>query len=183
MPDWDARTAEWYAEKYGEYATNRLGIDSLEGLAPSAVLDIGCGTGAALRHASLRWPAARFVGVDPVPRMIEIARDCLIGHVGEGAIEFRLGSAEGIPASDSEFDLVLAFDSVDHWLDPKAGAREVARVLAKKGHVAIVKDQGVPGAAADVVALLQGEAGVELVGSKQIDADGVSFAIWIFRAP
>lgn len=30
MSNWDTKTAEWYAEKYGEYATNKLGVGALK---------------------------------------------------------------------------------------------------------------------------------------------------------
>lgn len=182
MSEWDATTAEWYAEKYGEYATNRLAIDALADLDPTNVLDIGCGTGAALRHASRRWPSARFVGVDPVSRMVEIARERLEKHPGESAIELRVGSAENLPAGDDAFDLILAFDSFDHWRDTRAGAREAARVLAPGGRLVVVRDQGVPGHSDDVVKRFRTEAGLELVASQRIDADGVSFAMWVFMA-
>jgi ubiquinone/menaquinone biosynthesis C-methylase UbiE len=181
MSEWDAKTAEWYAENYGEYATNRLGVDALEDLSPSSVLDVGCGAGAALRHASLRWPAARLVGVDPVPRMIEIARERLEGHPGEGAVELKVGSAEDLPVDDGSFDLVLAFDSLDHWSDAEAGAREAGRVLTPNGRLVVVKDQGVPGHSDDVVELFQSVAGLELVRSQRVESEGVSFAMWVFK--
>ena len=30
MSEWNAETPQWYADKYGEYATNRLGVEALE---------------------------------------------------------------------------------------------------------------------------------------------------------
>ncbi len=41
---------------------------------PSAVLDVGCGTGRLLEKAGAHWRAARLLGVDPAPGMIEVAR-------------------------------------------------------------------------------------------------------------
>ncbi|MFT4704273.1 MAG: ubiquinone/menaquinone biosynthesis C-methylase UbiE [Bradymonadia bacterium] len=80
MTEWTDQTAEWYAAKYGEYPTNQLALDALE-IAPNAsVLDIGCGTASALRHASQTVTSGRLIGVDPVPRMIEIASERLAGH-------------------------------------------------------------------------------------------------------
>ena len=40
MDKWNAETTEWYAKKYGEYATNRLGIESLKLKADAVVLDL-----------------------------------------------------------------------------------------------------------------------------------------------
>src|SRR5688572_14341947 len=41
---------------------------------PSAVLDIGCGSGRLLRAAHHQWPNARLVGVDPSAGMIDAGR-------------------------------------------------------------------------------------------------------------
>ena len=43
MNEWTAETADWYAERYGEYATNRLAVDALELAADAMVVDVGCG--------------------------------------------------------------------------------------------------------------------------------------------
>lgn len=144
MGDWTAETAEWYAQKYGEYATNRLGIDALELRAHDVVVDVGCGAGAALRHASERVTKGRLIGVDVVPRMVEIARERATGHAAEGRLEFRVGGASRLPVEDGVADVVLAFDSFDHWPDVDAGLAEVRRVLKDGGRFAVVKDGAVP---------------------------------------
>jgi trans-aconitate methyltransferase len=74
MSEWNAETAQWYADKYGEYATNRLAVDALD-VAPDAVIvDVGCGTGSALRWVAARAPGGELLGVDPVPQMLDIVR-------------------------------------------------------------------------------------------------------------
>lgn len=185
MPQWDAQTAEWYAANYGEYATNRLAVDALD-LAPAVVLDVGCGTGAALRHASERWPDATLIGVDPVPRMVEIAQERLVAHPRRHAIEIRQGAAESIPVDDSSVDVVLAFDSFDHWNDRQAGAREVSRVLRPGGRLVVVKDAGVPqeeGDAQAMKALFRDEGKLELASETRIEAEGVAFTLSVFAPP
>lgn len=67
MSTWTAETAEWYAANYGEYPTNRRTIDSLEIADDAVVVDVGCGTAAALRHAATKVTRGRLIGVDPVP--------------------------------------------------------------------------------------------------------------------
>ena len=80
MSKWDTETAEWYAVNYGEYATNRLSLEALK-LEPDFILvDIGCGTGSALRHASVQITSGSLIGIDPAPRMIEIAQEKTAGH-------------------------------------------------------------------------------------------------------
>jgi len=75
MNEWDAETAEWYAANYGDYATNRLAVEALDLEPDSLVVDVGCGTGSALRHASSTITQGSLIGVDPVPRMIELAQE------------------------------------------------------------------------------------------------------------
>ncbi len=47
MSEWDSETADWYAEKYGEYPTNRLAVEKLVFVDDTTIVDVGCGTGAA----------------------------------------------------------------------------------------------------------------------------------------
>ena len=67
------------------------------GLAPGATaIDVGCGEG---RHAVelARRFGLSVIGIDPVPRHIEIAR----GIAGAQGPAFELGSAERIPVADA----------------------------------------------------------------------------------
>lgn len=145
MSSWDTATAEWYAKKYGEYATNKLGLESSVTLeAHFTVMDIGCGTGSALRHASEKVTHGTLIGIDPVPRMIEIAREKTSGHSAADRITYYEGSAENLPIKDSSVNVVLAFDSYDHWQDKTVGLMEVRRVLRPNGLFVVVKDGGLP---------------------------------------
>ena len=145
MNEWDEKTAEWYAEKYGEYATNRIAVEEIVLFNDIKVVDVGCGTGSALRNIADQCPSAKLIGVDPVPRMIEIARARSEKHPEGHRIEFKKGVAENLPLANDSSDLVLAFDSFDHWKDKSAGFREIRRVLRRKGRLVVVKDGGLPG--------------------------------------
>ncbi|MCB9702129.1 MAG: methyltransferase domain-containing protein [Myxococcales bacterium] len=137
MSAWNTETAEWYAAKYGEYATNRLAADAVD-VAPDAVIvDVGCGTGSALRRIAPRVPQGTLIGVDPVPRMLEIARERAAQDPGGHRIEFRAGPAEHLPIDDG----------LDHWEDKAVGLGEVVRVLRPGGRLVVVKDGGLPGGA------------------------------------
>jgi ubiquinone/menaquinone biosynthesis C-methylase UbiE len=95
--------------------------------APALILDVGCGTGRLLRKAAARWPAARFVGVDPAEGMIENARRL------SGFATFHVGKAEALPIPDSSVDLAFSTVSFHHWADQGKGLREMARVLRPGG--------------------------------------------------
>ncbi|MEO0605480.1 MAG: class I SAM-dependent methyltransferase [Myxococcota bacterium] len=173
MTGWNAEIAEWYAEKYGEYPTNRLAVDRLELAADAVVLDVGCGTGAALRRAAERLTSGRLIGVDPVPRMLEIARE----RAGDVTLDLREGSANALPLEDQSCDVVLAFDSMDHWDDVAEGLAEIRRVMRPGGRVLIVKDLGMP--AATSVAQALDDAGFRVLEEYQVEEDAVHFAMWL----
>jgi ubiquinone/menaquinone biosynthesis C-methylase UbiE len=180
MSNWNKETAEWYAEKYGEYATNRLGVDELYLFDGVVVVDIGCGTGAALRHAASKIANGIFIGIDPVPRMVEIANERTQDNEARERIEYRVGSAEELPVNDHVADYVLAFDSIDHWQDVAQGLREVQRVIKSSGKFVLVKDQGVFGAdkATETLKEELKAAGFVITTTKQISKDDVEF-YWV----
>jgi len=183
MTEWTSETAQWYASNYGEYPTNRLAVDELTLPADAVVVDVGCGTGYALRHASVQVTRGRLIGIDPVPEMIEIARQRTVDHPHSARIEFRVGSAESLPIADQAADVVFAFDSVDHWQDVNRGLGEIRRILRPGGTLAIVKDQAVPGAgeAGRVVAETVRSAGFLAIDKREISGEDVSFTLWTWR--
>ena len=102
---------------------------------PTAVLDVGCGSGRLLRRAHARWPDARLFGVDPSTGMIEAGRTLTPG-------ELQIACAESIPLPDASVDLAFSTISFHHWADPAAGLREVARVLRSGGLFVLVDNIG-----------------------------------------
>ena len=181
MSEWNAETAEWYAKNYGDYPTNQLGIDALELPDDSHIVDIGCGTGAALRHAASKIKGGRFIGVDPVARMLEIAHEWTENHNAKNRIEFRIGSAEALPVEGDFADYVLAFDSVDHWQNVDRGLQEVRRILQSDGKFVIIKDSSVPDAqqAMDTLITRLKSAGFVIRDNRQINEADISFYLFI----
>lgn len=182
MAEWTSETAEWYAAKYGEYATNRLALDRLTLSEKMTIIDLGCGTGAALRHASLTVKEGMLLGVDPVPRMIEIAKERLVDHLHGHRITFHVGHVHELPVEDHCADLVLAFDSYHHWgTHTHLGLAEVVRVLAPTGQFIIVKDASMPAEEGSRAALLADldAAGLHVRDTLDIKAQDVAFTMWI----
>jgi len=181
MTEWNAETAEWYAANYGDYPTNRLAVEQLDLPNQATIVDVGCGTGSALRFAAAKMISGNLIGIDPVPRMIEIARGLSKEKSTDPVIDFKLGSAEDLPVEDSSTDLVFAFDSIDHWQDIKRGLDEILRILKPGGKFIIVKDLSVPGAKKALINLKQKvlSAGFDTAKTEVIQSDQVSFALWI----
>jgi SAM-dependent methyltransferase len=107
-------------------AVDRIGLDS-----DDRFLDLGCGLGAALEHASTT--GARTAGIDPSPPMVERAAE----RVPQA--EVRIGSAESIPFEDDAFTAAISVSTYHHWADVDTGLMEVRRVLAPGGRLLIVE--------------------------------------------
>ncbi|MEN0064268.1 MAG: class I SAM-dependent methyltransferase [Myxococcota bacterium] len=182
MTEWTAETAEWYAARYGEHATNQLAIDALDLTSTAHVLDVGCGTGSALRQASAKVTSGVLIGVDPVPRMVEIAKERLEGHPAASRIAFHVAPAHALPIETSTMDVVLAFDSFDHWgAHQRAGLAEVRRVLAPMGRFVVVKDGDLPYPDAAKQAFLDAltAEGFEIREERKTEGPPVAFTTWI----
>jgi ubiquinone/menaquinone biosynthesis C-methylase UbiE len=113
----------------------RLQRDALEALElgkGDRLLDVGCGTGAAVRAAG--EVVERAVGVDLSPKMLAEAR---ARAAGLPRAEFVEGDAEDLPFGDGEFTAVLCTTSLHHYPRPEQAAREMARMLAPGGRVVI----------------------------------------------
>ena len=89
------------------------------------ILDVGCGTGANLVMLSQFGDAE---GVDISPDALAFCRE-------RGLRNVKLGAAEQLPFADGSFDIVTAFDVVEHMDDDVAGLREMRRVLQPNGRL------------------------------------------------
>jgi SAM-dependent methyltransferase len=96
------------------------------------VLDLGCGTGNAALAAAR--PGVQVTGVDPAPRLLEVAR----GRAADAGkeVSFLEGRAESIPVETGAIDVVLSVFAVI-FAAPAAAAGELARVLAPGGRVVL----------------------------------------------
>jgi len=110
----------------------REALAALELGADDRLLDVGCGTGAAVRTAA--QVVERAVGVDLSPMMVAEARDRAAGLEG---VEFVEGDSEELPFQGGEFTAVLCSTSLHHYPRPGAAVREMARVLAPGGRAVI----------------------------------------------
>ena len=97
--------------------------------------DLGCGTGDLLAHLKKR--AAKVIGVDRSPKMLEKAKQRFTGN-GSG-IEFRIGEIEHLPMRDSEADAAVINMVLHHLESPEEGLMEASRVL-KDGNPLLIVD-------------------------------------------
>jgi len=137
---WDDEAAEWYVKNYGDHPANRVTVQ-LAGLRSNdIVVDIGCGSGEAVREAATRVREGKVIGLDPTPAMIRSARELSTSHDGLDHIQFLQGSVENIPILGVFATVVMAINSMHHWEDPPKGFSEIFRIL-KPGGRFIVSDE------------------------------------------
>jgi ubiquinone/menaquinone biosynthesis C-methylase UbiE len=96
---------------------------------PSAILDVGCGTGKLLKSAEARFPGAKLVGVDAAIEMVKYAQT----SNPTGTIQFQQAMAEELPFPNASFDLVFSTMTFHHWSNQTKGIAEVARILTPGG--------------------------------------------------
>ncbi len=92
-----------------------------------AVLDVACGEG--YGSAYLSQVAASVIGVDIDDPTIEHARE----NYGRENLEFRMGSALDLPIATGSIDLVVSFETIEHFYDHDKFLSEIKRVLRPNG--------------------------------------------------
>ena len=133
------RTFDRWAGSYERDPFSRLiaraqrdALQTLELGPDDRLLDVGCGTGAAVRAAA--EVVERAVGVDLSPKMLAEARERARGLPN---VEFVEGDSENLPFGGGEFTAVICTTSLHHYPNPEAATREMARVLTPDGRAVI----------------------------------------------
>lgn len=102
----------------------------------SRVVDVGCGEGAHAFRLATHF-GFRVLGIDPVQRHLDLAREARRGAFPDIAsrVSFERGSATRLPVPGSSLDLVWCRDVMVHVADPADALHEFARVLRPGGYV------------------------------------------------
>jgi ubiquinone/menaquinone biosynthesis C-methylase UbiE len=130
------------AENYERYFVPAIGTPFATALLDAAglhqgerVLDVACGTGVVTRLAAERvGPDGAVAGLDINPAMLAVARS--VPSSG-AAIEWHEASAESLPLADASFDVVLSSLGLQFVPDKASALREMRRVLAPGGRLAV----------------------------------------------
>jgi SAM-dependent methyltransferase len=99
------------------------------------VLDVACGPG--LLVCAFARVVREATGIDLTPAMLERAR----AHAAEQHltnVTWRLGDVLPLPYPDGRFSIVTARFAFHHFVDPRGVLREMARVCAPGGRVAVI---------------------------------------------
>ena len=124
-PEWDGmRSPDAFSPLEAALATVEGPVE--------AALDVGTGTGAAAFAIAERFPAARVVGVDIAPTMVEQARRKARDRRN---VSFEHGDASSLPYERASFDLVTAANMIPFF-------DELARVVRPGGTLVVAFSLG-----------------------------------------
>jgi ubiquinone/menaquinone biosynthesis C-methylase UbiE len=135
----DAVQAQYYAGTAGAYESMHVHADDghaaalgfisalIEPQQIRSMLDVGCGTGRAIRHFRERHPDLHVRGVEPVGALIRQA----IEVNGVPAAHIARARGESLPHADQSFDAVCELGILHHVADPNAVVREMLRVARR----------------------------------------------------
>ncbi len=129
-----------WAPSYPAHAHNpvmRAEERAMLGLMPAtlhgqAVLDVGCGSGRYMLHA-LRRGAARVIGVDLSPPMLERAGTELAALQPDAEVDLVQGSLAALPVPDARADLTICALVVGHLDSLQQSLAELHRVTRPGG--------------------------------------------------
>jgi ubiquinone/menaquinone biosynthesis C-methylase UbiE len=133
----DGSAPELYQRYLVPSITSLWASDLLDRALPKpgeVILDIACGTGIVARMAAERTAIGRVVGLDFNSGMLAVARSL---PRTSAPMHWVQGSALNLPFNDRSFDLVLCQLGLQFFPDRPLALREMKRVLAPSGRLAL----------------------------------------------
>lgn len=103
------------------------------------LLDVGCGPGTITLDLAERVAPGAVLGVDASPDVVERARAAADARPRPGItdVAFAVGDVYALDHADDSFDVVHAHQVLQHLTEPVAAVREMRRVLAPGGTLAV----------------------------------------------
>src|SRR5271165_6364314 len=112
----------------------RAALDALSLTAGDRVLDVACGPGNFTREFAREASRGIVVGLDASRTMLARA----VAETSAPNVAYVRGDAEALPFADDSFDAVCCFAALYLIERPMQAIREIARVLAPGGRVALL---------------------------------------------
>jgi SAM-dependent methyltransferase len=125
-----AEFASRYDDMHGGPGEHHRALEIISGFINAAgatsILDVGTGTGRAVRLLAERHPDTEVMGIDPSPELMEIA-------VSQGvpSSALKVGRGEALPFPDQSFDVVCELGVLHHVADPAAVIIEMQRLARR----------------------------------------------------
>jgi ubiquinone/menaquinone biosynthesis C-methylase UbiE len=112
-------------------------IELLEPKPADSVLDIGFGGGYSLVAMAGKVTQGRVTGVDYSREMVESAARLVRDKRLDARVRVQWGDVAELPFRAGTFHEVITVNSLYYWPDLAASLREVARVMKRRGRIAV----------------------------------------------
>jgi len=133
------RAATWDAKFGDDLPAYSAAIAEAAIPSGGVVIDVGCGTGRALPPLRAAvGPDGSVIAVDVTPEMLAVARPAS----QRADATLVLADARSLPFADGTVDAIFAAGLVNHLPDPRAGLRELARVIRPGGLLVLFHPSG-----------------------------------------
>lgn len=100
------------------------------------IVDLGCGSGLLSVMLLSKMPHALVVGIDPLRKMLQLAKDNIASASAHG-FEPTLGVSEKLPLQSSSVDVIVSRFSLPYWKEPLVSFSEMHQVLKPQGFVVL----------------------------------------------
>jgi SAM-dependent methyltransferase len=118
------RRAVWRGDSRGRHPQD-VAAASIASVAPTSILEVGCGTGAFAARLLAEHPASTLIATDQSTRMVDLTRD--------RGVNARVADVIDLPFGDATFDVVVAMWMLYHVPDLAGALAQVRRVLRPGG--------------------------------------------------
>jgi SAM-dependent methyltransferase len=112
-------------------------LDAVELHAGQRVLEIGSGTGHALREVARRTAPGHVVGIDISELMADLARRRNRAAIARDQLEVRAGDIETLDLNGATFDRIFSVNCVYFWRDVDAVLAKLAHALTPGGRLVL----------------------------------------------
>ena len=104
----------------------------------TAIADLGCGGGRAVKQLLQEYEEAEVTGLDYSEVSVEAARKENRKEIAAGRCRILQGDVSDLPMEKESYDLATAFETIYFWPGPVESFREVYRILKPGGRFLVV---------------------------------------------